>query len=274
MPRHLFLILLAVSCLCSPLATAHAASYTFTTLTVPDSITTVAGGINTAGQIVGRFRDATAGIGHGFLTADGTTFTTIDVPGAAQTTEANGINDRGQIVGLFRDAAGGFHGFLKDGAAITTIDVPGATETTQAYGINAAGQIVGWFNDGTRPHGFLATPQMIVVTIDIKPGETPNAINPKSQGVIPVAILTTDTFDATLVNAATVRFGNTGARAAIVRSAREDVDGDGDTDLLLQFNTQDTGIQCGATSASLTGETADRQPIQGSDAIVTTGCKK
>jgi len=52
-------------------------------------------------------------------------------------------------------------------------------------------------------------------------------INLKSQGVIPVAILTTDTFDATTVNAATIRFGKTGTEAAIVRSALEDVDGDG-----------------------------------------------
>src|SRR6266511_1261655 len=112
MPRHLLLILLAVSCRCSHLSTAHAASYTFTPLDVPSSITTVAGGINTAGQIVGRFRDATAGIGHGFLT-DGTTFTTIDVPGATETL-AYGINTAGQIVGFF-NAATGTHGFLTDG---------------------------------------------------------------------------------------------------------------------------------------------------------------
>jgi hypothetical protein len=34
------------------------------------------------------------------------------------------------------------------------------------------------------------------VSIDIKPGSAPNSINPRSRGVIPVAILTTDTFDA------------------------------------------------------------------------------
>jgi hypothetical protein len=115
---------------------------------------------------------------------------------------------------------------------------------------------------------------VIEVAIDIKPGSEPATINPKSQGVIPVAILTTETFDATTVNAATVRFGETGTEAAIVRSALEDVDGDGNTDLLLHFNTQDTGIQCGDTSASLTGQTFSGQPIQGSDAIVTTGCQK
>jgi hypothetical protein len=96
---------------------------------------------------------------------------------------------------------------------------------------------------------------VIVVTIDIKPDSDPNSINPNSQGVIPVAILATHTFDATTVNAATVRFGATGAEAAPVRVAVEDVNNDGLSDLLLNFNTQDTGIPCRNTSASLTGQT-------------------
>ena len=40
----------------------------------------------------------------------------------------------------------------------------------------------------------------ITVSIDIKPGSSPNRINPKSNGVIPVGILTTDAFDATTVD--------------------------------------------------------------------------
>jgi hypothetical protein len=58
-----------------------------------------------------------------------------------------------------------------------------------------------------------------------------------------------------------------------VQSALEDVDGDGDIDMILHFKTQETGIQCGDTSASLTGETLDDQMIQGSDSIKTAGCK-
>jgi len=66
-------------------------------------------GINNRGQIVGQFGDATRRA-HGFLTSDGTTFTTLDVPGAGGT-NAFGINVAGQIVGLFVDATG-LHGFL------------------------------------------------------------------------------------------------------------------------------------------------------------------
>jgi streptogramin lyase len=115
-----------------------------------------------------------------------------------------------------------------------------------------------------------STPKRI--SIDIKPASFPNNINPRSAGVIPVAILTTDSFDATTVDWTTVRFGATGTEAAPVRFALEDVDGDGDIDMILHFTTQSTGIACGETSASLTGETFGGQMIQGADSIHTVGC--
>ena len=91
--------------------------------------------------------------------------------------------------------------------------------------------------------------------------------------MIPVAILTTDTFDATTVDSTTVRFGATGTEAVPVQSAFEDVDGDSDTDMILHFNARETGIVCGDTSIILTGETFSGQAIQGSHSIQTVGCK-
>ena len=58
-----------------------------------------------------------------------------------------------------------------------------------------------------------------------------------------------------------------------VRSTLQDVDLDGDLDMLLFFRTQDTGIACGQTSATLTGQTSAGIPIQGSDSIKTVPCK-
>jgi hypothetical protein len=117
------------------------------------------------------------------------------------------------------------------------------------------------------------TQPLRIVTIDIKPGSFPNSINPRSQGVIPVAILTTDTFDATTVDPLSVKFGPAGATESHGRGHIEDVDGDSDLDLVLHFRTQDPGIQCGDTSASLTGNTFDGAAIHGSDSIRTVGCK-
>lgn len=111
------------------------------------------------------------------------------------------------------------------------------------------------------------------VTIDIKPGDDPNAINPKSKGIIPVAILTSGAFDATTVDPTTVHFGAVGTEAAMVQFALEDVDGDSDTDMILHFKTQDTGIVCGDTSAALKGKTITGQAIGGSNSIKTVGCQ-
>ena len=111
----------------------------------------------------------------------------------------------------------------------------------------------------------------VPISIDIKPATFPNVINPKSKGKFPVAILTTSFFDATTVNPATVFFGAT--EVPPVHSALEDVDGDGDLDMVLHFVTQYAGIGCGITSASLTGETFSGMEFAGSDSIETVACK-
>lgn len=88
-----------------------------------------------------------------------------------------------------------------------------------------------------------------------------------------MAILPAGTFDATTVDPISVEFGPNGAFESHERGHIEDVDEDGDLDLMLHFSVRDTGIVCGDTSASLTGETFDGQPIAGSDSIKTVGCK-
>jgi hypothetical protein len=113
----------------------------------------------------------------------------------------------------------------------------------------------------------------IQVAIDIKPGNGQNSINPNSFGVIPVAMLASETFDVTTVDPATVRFGATGSEASPVHAALEDINADGKVDLIFQFRVQDTHIHCGETSASLTGKTLDGQKIEGSDLISTVGCR-
>ena len=105
------------------------------------------------------------------------------------------------------------------------------------------------------------------VEIDIMPGSSPNSINPGSQDVIPVAILTTPDFDASHVNAEMVRFDPLGAW--VVDWALEDVDSDGDLDMLLYFRTQDTGIRVGDTEAWLAGKTVDGWEIRASDSVET-----
>lgn len=111
------------------------------------------------------------------------------------------------------------------------------------------------------------------VQIDIKPGGTPNAINPRSNGVIPVAVLGTSTFPVVFVNQSSVRFGPAGA-APQNGGQSEDVNDDGIMDLVFHFRTQDAAIVCGDTEETVTGTLTNGVSFRGSDAIVTVGCKK
>jgi len=110
------------------------------------------------------------------------------------------------------------------------------------------------------------------VRLDIKPGSFPNSINPQSNGVIPVAILTANGFDATTVDPSSVRFGPKRAKEVHNAGHIEDVNHDKKPDLVLHFKTQTTGIKCGDTSASLTGATFQGDLIKGTDTLKTVGC--
>ena len=107
------------------------------------------------------------------------------------------------------------------------------------------------------------------VAVDIKPGSDRNPVNLRSKGVIPVAILTTEDFDATTIDPATVRFGPDEASEAHGEGHIEDVDHDGDNDLVLHFKTSETGIQVGDEEARITGQTFDGQDVEGGDVIDT-----
>jgi len=74
-----------------------------------------------------------------------------------------------------------------------------------------------------------------------KSGDPPNSINCKNQGVIPVAILTTESFDAQTIDANSVEFGPGKAKA--IKAHLDDIDNDGNLDLILHFRTQDVEIQ-------------------------------
>ncbi len=114
-------------------------------------------------------------------------------------------------------------------------------------------------------------PQPTAVEIDVRPGRFPNNINLSRKKNLWIAILTTETFDATTVDPASVRVGLAGA--AINRNPRVvDTDGDGDLDLKLRFKVSEIGIACGDTSLSLSGSTYDGTEIVGMDSIVTKGC--
>lgn len=119
------------------------------------------------------------------------------------------------------------------------------------------------------------------IPLDIKPGSDTNPVNLKSRGVLPVAVLSTDEFDALDLDVDTLLLGDSsliregGTAASPLRSSEEDVNADGLPDLTLKFSMRDLvgdGAFGELTQAGfLTGKTLGGADIAGVDAIRIVG---
>ncbi len=110
----------------------------------------------------------------------------------------------------------------------------------------------------------------ITVAIDIKPGSYPNTINLGSGGTVPVAIFSTASFDARTVDPLSVTLASAPVRLkgnGTPMSSAEDVNGDGNLDLVVHVTTQALQLSETDTEAILTGHTFDGKTIQGRDTI-------
>jgi hypothetical protein len=111
----------------------------------------------------------------------------------------------------------------------------------------------------------------LAVLIDIKPGAYPNSINLGSAGVIPVAILSSETFDARTIDPESVRLAGAAVRM-VGKSGKllcheEDVNGDGHVDLVCQVETVELAIEPGESVAMLVATTASGQTVRGEDSV-------
>lgn len=109
------------------------------------------------------------------------------------------------------------------------------------------------------------------VSVDIKPGSDPNTVNLGSAGVVPVAILGSATFDATMIDPESLFLAGAAVKMA-GKSGKllchsEDVNGDGFIDEVCQFQTAEFMIEPGSDKAELTGVTVDGMSIKGEDSI-------
>ena len=144
-----------------------------------------------------------------------------------------------------------------------TSDAPGIFllgETTVQY---SAVDVAGNVSTGSQT----VTVKPYAIIVDIKPGSLTNVVNFKNMGVVPVAVLSSSDFDATTLNVASLKFGPGGAAEAHGKGHPEDVDRDGDIDLMLHFDTQASGLTNNDRSATLVGTTLSGIPVSGSDGL-------
>jgi hypothetical protein len=132
-----------------------------------------------------------------------------------------------------------------------------------------------WEIDASSPTGFNNETITLVVSgsgngpeeiqIDIKPGSYPNSINLGSNGVVPVAILSSTDFDATTIPADTVFLAGAGVavrgKGNKLMAHEEDVNEDGLIDLVVQVETEnlDPGTIQDGTACLKVHESSDRE---------------
>ena len=112
------------------------------------------------------------------------------------------------------------------------------------------------------------------VAIDIKPGSDPNSINLGSNGVVPVAIFSTEDFDATTVDPLTVTLGQAAVRLrgrGVPMASFEDINQDDLLDLVLHVETQALQLTEDDVEAWLEGTTFAGEPIAGMDTVRIVG---
>jgi hypothetical protein len=141
------------------------------------------------------------------------------------------------------------------------------TGTTLVATVQGSNTAKGFFFTAQGPVVLVSA---IGVGIDIKPGAFPNSINLGSNGVVPVAILSTATFDARDVDISSITLAGANVRlkgTGTPMASFQDVNGDGRLDLVVQVSTQALELSATDTLAVLRAKTKTGIPIIGLDSI-------
>lgn len=115
------------------------------------------------------------------------------------------------------------------------------------------------------------------VSFDVKPGDGPNPINLGANGKLPAVVLTTSLadgdavdFDASTIDPKTIQFGDPtlGKTVSPLRTTLEDVDRDGDLDLVMHFSMPELrnsgALDADSVDAAFSAESYDGAEVFGS----------
>ena len=110
----------------------------------------------------------------------------------------------------------------------------------------------------------------IPVTVDVKPGSDPNCFNINGSGVVPVAVLGSESFDVSQIDLTSLSFGGLAVRVRGNKGPLCSSDYSNDDvypDLICHFE-DDAGLwTAGTTEATLTGRLLNGAKMEGSDSI-------
>ena len=113
----------------------------------------------------------------------------------------------------------------------------------------------------------VSLPQVLHINIDIKPGQggAPAPINPKSKGVVPVALLGNAEFDPFKIDLKSLTFGPEGNEPSYRRCSSDpvDVNGDGRMDRVCHFDNEEAKFEKGDMEGVVKGKTTDGRQFEG-----------
>jgi hypothetical protein len=147
--------------------------------------------------------------------------------------------------GIYYVGVSGYPRYFQDGGTVTADSSPSGDYDLVITGVS---------------------PSVHQISLDVTPGSSERApINPKSNGKIPVALLSDSNFNAMDIDPATVTFGATGYEASLssCNPHGRDVNGDGLLDLVCHFNNQPAHFRYSSLEGIARGKTRHGVAFEG-----------
>ncbi|MGJ7440127.1 pullulanase-type alpha-1,6-glucosidase [Aquipuribacter sp. MA13-6] len=159
---------------------------------------------------------------------------------------------------------------VEAGLVLSPVQAGGADPVVKDAVFDAA---TGTFTVPARTTAVFVEPTPLTIDVQVRDGDRPAPVNPRSRGVMPVVVLSQDGFDPVAdVDVSSLRFGVSGTEDSVEScTATQDRNGDGVADLLCRARVQATGVVAGTTELLLSGTTVDGTPLTGTAPIRTIG---